>query len=114
MQITAIIISLFCVLFITIISRTPTLIRTVHLVPLWSYTSHGHGKQILLNIALFVPLGFFLSSTFSKSNRPVLWPILSALLVSATVEVNQFLTYRGILDVDDLISNFFGAAVGEE
>ena len=66
----------------------------------------------MLNIALFVPLGYFLSSTFSSSKRPVLWPILSALLVSAVVEVIQFLTYRGMLDVDDLISNCCGAAVG--
>ena len=42
----------------------------------------------------------------------MLWPILSALLVSAAVEITQFLTYRGMLDVDDLISNCFGAAVG--
>ena len=42
----------------------------------------------------------------------MLWPILSALLISAAVEVSQFLTYRGMLDVDDLISNCCGAAVG--
>ena len=111
-QATAIIVSLFCVLFITILSRIPTLSRVIHLFPLWSYTSDGHSKQILLNIALFVPLGYFLASTFSSSKRPVLWPILSALLASAAVEVIQFLTYRGMLDVDDLISNCFGAAVG--
>ena len=61
---------------------------------------------------MFVPLGFFLSSTFSSSKRPVLWSILSALLVSVAVEFTQFLTYRGMLDVDDLISNVCGAAVG--
>ena len=81
-------------------------------MPLWSYTSHGHWNQIFQNIALFVPLGFFLSSTFSSSKRPVLWPILSALLVSVAVEVTQFFTYRGMLDVDDLISNCCGAAAG--
>lgn len=106
-----VIISLFCVLFITILFRTPTLSRVSHLVPLWSYTSVGHGKQILLNIALFIPLGFFLASSFSSSKRPVLWPILSALLVSVVVEIIQFLTYRGMLDVDDLISNCCGAAI---
>lgn len=66
----------------------------------------------MLNIALFVPLGFFLSSMFSSSRRPTLWPILSALLVSVAVEITQFLTYRGMLDVDDLISNCCGAVIG--
>lgn len=108
----ATIINLFCVLFITILSRTPTLRQVTHFVPFWSFTSYGHGKQILLNIALFVPLGFFLSSMFSSYKRPTLWPILSALFVSAPVEITQFLTYRGMLDVDDLISNVCGAAVG--
>ena len=111
-QVLFVIISLFCILFITLLSRVPTLSRVTHLLPLWSYTSHGHWNQIFLNIALFVPLGFFLSSTFSSSKRPVLWSILSALLVSVAVEVTQFLTYRGMLDVDDLISNVCGAAVG--
>ena len=49
---------------------------------------------------------------FSSSKRPVLWPILSALLASAAVEAAQFFTYRGMLDVDDLISNCCGAVVG--
>lgn len=111
-QVLFVIISLFCILFITLLSRVPTLSRVTHLLPLWSYTSHGHWNQIFLNIALFVPLGFFLSSTFSSSKRPVLWSILSALLVSVAVEVTQFLTYRGMLDVDDLVSNVCGAAVG--
>ena len=82
------------------------------MVPLWSFTSHGHEKQIFLNIALFVPLGFFLATTLSSSKRPVLWSFLSALFVSTAVEITQFLTYRGMLDVDDLISNCCGAAAG--
>ena len=37
---------------------------------------------------------------------------MTALAVSAGIELIQFLTYRGMLDVDDLISNVCGAAVG--
>ena len=111
-QVIFVIISLFCVLFITVLSRVPTLSRVTHLIPLWSFTSHGHGRQILLNIALFIPLGYFLSSVYESTRHPRLMTLLSALLVSATVETIQFLTYRGMLDVDDLISNVCGAAVG--
>ncbi len=104
--------SLFCILFITLFSRAPTLTRTVHLIPLWSFTSHGHGRQILLNIALFIPLGYFLASIFESARHPRVWPIITALATSAGIELTQFLTYRGMLDVDDLISNCCGAAVG--
>lgn len=34
------------------------------------------------------------------------------MLVSACIEVLQFLTYRGMLDVDDLVSNVCGATLG--
>ena len=107
-----VIICVLCIFFVTLFSRAPTLSRVTHLIPLWSYTSYGHWKQIVLNICLFIPLGYSLALVFSISRHPRLWPILLALLVSAIVEAAQFLTYRGMLDVDDLISNGLGAAVG--
>lgn len=57
-------------------------------------------------------MGYFLSSIFSSSHHPRLWTLLSALIVSSCIEVLQFLTYRGMLDVDDLVSNVCGAALG--
>lgn len=98
------------ILFITLISREPTLSRVTHLTPLWSYIrwiQGGTGKQILLNIALFIPLGFFLCGVFQI--RQVL--LLSA-LTSIAVEIVQFLTYRGMLDVDDILNNLIGAVLG--
>lgn len=51
-----------------------------------------------------------MGSIFSRRSR---WfTIFVALVVSGGVELIQFLTYRGMLDVDDLISNVCGAAVG--
>lgn len=111
-QVILIIISLLCILFITLFSRMPMLSRVTHLAPLWTFTSHGHGRQILLIIALFIPRGYFLSGIFSTSCHPRLWALLSTLLVSASIEVLQYLTYRGMLDVDDLVSNVCGAALG--
>ena len=61
---------------------------------------------------MFIPLGYFLSGLYVSSRQPHLWPIITALAVSEGVELLQFLTYRGILDVDDLINNVCGAAVG--
>lgn len=112
MQIAAIIISLLNIFFITLFSRTPTLTRTVHLDLFWSYVSAGHWKQILLNIALFVPFGYFLTSSFTSSHSPWLRLILTAFATSLVIEFVQFLTYRGMLDVDDLLSNVLGAVLG--
>lgn len=41
-----------------------------------------------------------------------MWTIITALTVSVGIELLQFLTYRGMLDVDDLVSNVCGAAIG--
>lgn len=111
-NIVCLIVSLFFILYITILSRVPTLTRTVHLLPLWSYLSSGHWRQILLNIFLFIPLGYFLTALYSKFKHLCLWTIFSALTVSIGIELIQFFTCRGMLDVDDLISNSLGAAVG--
>ena len=105
-------ISFLFIIFITILSRETTLTRTVHFNFLWSYLSSGHGKQIILNMLLFVPFGYFLASAFSKLSHPRIWPIITALLVSAAVEAIQFFTYRGMLDCDDLVSNVLGAGIG--
>ena len=59
------------------------------------------------NVAVFIPLGIFL---------PLIWPKLRRLgrffLVSSgiilTVEFLQWITLRGILDVDDYILNMLG------
>ena len=107
-QISRIIGYVICMLYITLFSRTPTLTRITHMVPLWSYTSQGHAKQILLNAALFIPFGYFLSSALIRPHRV----LLLALVSSISVELLQFLSYRGMADVDDLISNVAGAAAG--
>jgi len=100
-------ISFLFILFITILSREPTLTQTVHFSFLWSYLSRGHGKQIILNIALFIPFGYFLA-TLTRPRRA----LLIGLGTSLCIELIQFFTYRGMLDVDDLVSNVIGAAIG--
>ncbi|OPZ48410.1 MAG: VanZ like family protein [Bacteroidetes bacterium ADurb.BinA104] len=61
---------------------------------------------------MFIPLGYFLSSAFFNSKHPRLCTLLSALFVSVSIELLQFFTYRGMLDVDDLVSNVCGAVLG--
>ena len=64
----------------------------------------------LLNILLFVPLGFLV---------PLLWPqtdkfkyaLLAGLSLLFFIEISQFFGYR-LLDIDDLIANTAGALLG--
>ena len=97
-----------CILYITLLSRTPSADRTVHLVPLWNPFSEVHWQQVLLNIFMFIPLGYFLAPDFHRIRTC----ILPAFLLSLAIELAQFFTYRGMLDTEDIISNCCGAAIG--
>lgn len=64
----------------------------------------------LLNIVMFVPLGFFIPLIWNQMGK-----LSNAILVGATfsilIELSQLLSYRGT-DIDDLITNTLGAAIG--
>ncbi len=63
------------------------------------------------NVVMFIPLGLFLPLIFSNLRK--LWKTLlwSALAVTA-VEIAQLFTLVGSCDIDDLILNLLGAAMG--
>lgn len=71
--------------------------------------------QIVLNILLFIPFGFTLSTYLNchKSPRSLFLPVLlTAFLLSTSVEALQYLTFRGFTEVDDIINNTLGAVIG--
>lgn len=99
---------LFFVVFITLLSRTPSLTRSVHVVPFWPFFSIESIKQISLNIILFIPLGFFISGIISQR-----WIcFVTGSIIPILIELLQFFSYRGIFDIDDIISNVCGVAIG--
>ena len=63
------------------------------------------------NIVMFVPLGFFLRLLFPKC-RPFLRCMGTVALIMATVELCQLFTLRGFCEVDDVMLNVLGAAIG--
>lgn len=63
------------------------------------------------NVILFIPLGIFLPKLWASLCRfRTLLPV-TALLVTA-VELTQLLTLLGRCDIDDLILNLLGTAIG--
>ena len=72
-------------------------------------------KAVLLNIignvAAFMPFGFFLP-IFSRRCRHFFNTVFYTLELSLTVELIQLVTKVGSFDVDDLILNTLGGAMG--
>ena len=63
------------------------------------------------NIIMFVPLGFFLCALFPKCGR--FWRCMGTVaVIMAVVELCQLFTLRGFCEVDDLMLNLLGAAIG--
>ena len=63
------------------------------------------------NIIMFIPLGLLLPKVFPKlSSLPRV--LLTTAAVITAVEVFQLFTLVGICDIDDLILNVIGAALG--
>jgi len=63
------------------------------------------------NIAIFIPLGFFLPVLFKKCTN-VKNVLIYSFLASFLIEVIQFVAHRGQSDVDDIILNVVGAYIG--
>jgi glycopeptide antibiotics resistance protein len=62
-------------------------------------------------VIIFMPLGYLLPKVFSHFNtlKSVLY---FSLVMSMSIEIVQFLTRLGVLDVDDVILNLAGAGIG--
>ena len=110
---------LLFIFYITLYSRSFSLIRTCRLELFWSYFqwakgSAGTGKQILLNIALFVPLGYFLLGVLRTWNikRAGLWAVLISFGISASIETIQYVDGLGLGETDDVFNNVLGAVLG--
>ena len=63
------------------------------------------------NVAMFVPLGVLLPLTFPRLSGWLRCLALAALLICA-VEAAQLFSLRGTCDIDDLILNLAGIALG--
>lgn len=63
------------------------------------------------NICMFVLLGFFLRALFPGC-RSLLRCMAAAAVIMSIVELCQLLTLRGFCEVDDVMLNVLGAAIG--
>lgn len=79
------------------------------------YQSSAVLKFTILNVLLFVPIGYFVKRTFPKTKWYML--VLGCILISVGIESIQaigsylHISYR-IFDVDDIVMNTLGAIIG--
>ena len=99
--------SVFLILYITLLRRAPGYNENIRLhLKLWPNAGVWAGN--LLNLILYVP--FVWTSQRWKANRKRI--VIAAFMLSVCCEVLQYVTGRGMADVNDILFNTLGTAVG--
>jgi glycopeptide antibiotics resistance protein len=83
-----------------------------YLFPFWSYDVFNYKviAQHILNVLMFVPIGFLLGATVIKIG---FWQLIKiGCMMSVAIEIIQLFSHRGVCNIDDVIHNTFGCAIG--
>ncbi len=75
----------------------------------YEFGSNYFFRNVVGNIVMFIPLGFFLSYFLKIKN--FLYLIIMCLIISVSIEITQLLIGR-VFDVDDLVLNVIGGLLG--
>ena len=115
-------IMLFAVWFLILLS-TCVLFREsgaeyhINLIPLSSYFDYGENSYFiekavlnLLNVALFIPIGFLLGCGF----KDMTWKraLAVGVMLSVFIEILQLIFRKGLCEIDDVIHNVLGCMIG--
>lgn len=68
--------------------------------------------NLLGNLLLFLPMGMFLPTIFNQTINKLWKFFIWMVVIIFSVEIIQFLTFSGSLDIDDFILNIIGAIFG--
>lgn len=105
----------FLVLCSTVICRSSSGERQMVLMPFWKYPDIWNKVdypadllEVLLNIALFMPVGLLLGGMGMKFKRV----FLCGVVLSGIIEMSQFAFCRGLCETDDVIHNTLGCVIG--
>ena len=109
------VIVILAILYSTVYSRTENFQAPVF-IPLYSFyqakTEPEIYRSMLMNIFLFEPIGLSLPNILPKKAHPVAVTIIIAILFSVLIEAAQYYFCLGRCEIDDVIMNTLGAAVG--
>ena len=109
---TATFLYIIIILVLTIINRNVGENRIIRITPFWTYSLVSipqYRWEIYLNVLLFIPLGFLLGWAYDL-NFPR--TICIAFILSISIEIVQYFYQLGVSEVDDIIHNTLGTAIG--
>ena len=107
---------IFLFLGSTVLFRQTLKPREFDFTPLWSYAKILNGDETgliyenLMNIVVFVPLGFLLGATWQALG--IKHVIGLGCLLSVLIEAIQFMLAKGFSEIDDIINNTLGCVIG--
>lgn len=84
--------------------------RNVNLVPFDMIKAQGYSVNVWGNVLMFIPLGIYVAYYSRKVN--VVKVLLFVMGASVFIEVVQYVFKRGATDIDDVILNTAGGAMG--
>ena len=106
----------FLVLCSTVICRTAPISKRLELMPFYNYVDIWNGvdfkrtlMEVLLNVALFVPIGLLLGGMMQKGAVKIL---LIGCVLSSLIGLLQLATGRGLCETNDVIHNTVGCIMG--
>jgi glycopeptide antibiotics resistance protein len=86
-------------------------VRTINLIPFTGKSnSIDNPVESIYNVIAFIPLGLLLGVNFSKT--VLRRKLLFVLVLSASVEITQYILAIGRTDITDLITNTVGGYLG--
>lgn len=94
-------------------SNPQRLPRAYNLIPFHSLANLNFFNQAFTgNIVMFIPVGILLSCLIIKDKLKIIAPFLSATAFSIVAEILQFALATGSFDINDIIANAAGGAIG--
>lgn len=103
-------------LWLVLLNRPPGSRRSLDLRLFDTVSRSTRGNSYVVeNVFLFLPFGLLFPLLFRfRKRRKYRFPVclLSAFLCSAGIETVQYLTFRGYSQLDDVVTNVAGAALG--
>lgn len=116
---TAFFIYIAMVIYTTIIKRETNVASFgISLIPFRSYVAIAQGsrdkmREVIMNIAFFIPIGFLYCLLDTKKINHKKWPIIAfSAALSATIEIVQLIFKMGWVETDDVIHNTLGCCIG--
>ena len=102
----------FMVISITFLSREPGSRNGTDLLLFSTFSRNPYGNRYPIeNILLFIPFGWLLPLLWRPCRR-LWWCLGAGILFSVVIEVSQYITKRGFLQVDDIMTNALGTMIG--